>query len=95
VFTYETCCVNSTYEHIHAMVEREKDVSYKTIRKHCSELREWAEGMGYEWIGNKGLKLKDDYAVSFHKSVYRGRRCYFIRHSAIEHIWTEVIRDQG
>jgi hypothetical protein len=88
-FIYTTCCVNADGEDIAAMVDCAINVTYATIRKHCAGLAEWERNMGYERLG---LKLKDDWAVRFHRSRYRGRRCYYIRHSAIEYIWTEQTR---
>jgi len=33
------------------------------------------------------LKLRDDWAVHFHKSTYEGRPCYYMDHSRIEYIF--------
>lgn len=88
LFTYTTCCVNSAAEAIHAMVDSARDVSLATIRRHCAGLDEWARQMSYAVGSERGLHLKDDWAVSFHKSHYKGKPCYYIRHSAIEYIWT-------
>jgi hypothetical protein len=89
-FEYETCCVNSTAELIHAMVDRAIEVTYETVHKHCQGLSEWAANMGYEASSRTGLTLKEDWAVSYYRSRYNGRPCYYVRHSAIEHIWLEV-----
>ncbi len=90
MYIYTTSCVNSTYELISEMVEREKKVSLATIRKHCQGVREWEQQMGYEVDKRKGLTLAQDYHVGYYKSTYGGKPCYFIRHSAIEHIWVKV-----
>ena len=88
-FAYETCCVNSTAELITDMVERAREVTLTTLRRHCAGLVEWEKCQLYA-TGNRrgGLRLAKDYAVSFFKSVYNGKPCYFIKHSAIEYIWT-------
>lgn len=70
------------------MQDRARDVTLATLRRHCAGLEEWERGMSYAVGPERGLHLKDDFAVSFHKSRYRGRPCFYIRHSAIEHIWT-------
>lgn len=87
-YRYATSCINSTAEAIHALVDAARDVCFATIRRHCIGLDDWARDMGYAVGSQHGLHLKDDWAVSYHKSSYRGVPCYYVRHSAIEHIWT-------
>ena len=70
------------------MVDAAKDVSFNTLKRRCADLHQWAHDMGYFVGGERGLHLKDDWAVSYHKSVYDGQPCYYIRHSAIEYIFT-------
>jgi len=88
-FAYTTCCVNSTAAKIHAMVDAARDVTLATLRRHCRDIHQWAHDMSYAVGAERGLHLADDFAVSFHKSHYDGRPCYYISHSAIEYIWTE------
>lgn len=88
-YTYETCCVHSTAEKIGAMTEQARPVTFRTFARHCAGLLEWAHAMLYSVGPEKGLHLKDDWAVHFHKSVYDGKRCYYIDHSRIEYIRTE------
>jgi hypothetical protein len=90
-YIYETCCVNSTAEKIHAMVDVARTVTLSTLRRHIAGLDDWAIGMSYSVGAERGLHLKDDWAVTFHKSVYCGEPCYYIDHSAIEHIFTKSI----
>ena len=80
-------CVSAKGELIRTMVDCSVDVSYSTIRKHCVDLKEFEESLGYVRNPKKGLTIWDDYAVSFHRSKYKGKRCYYIVHSAIEYIW--------
>ena len=84
---YHTCCVNSTAELIHKMVDNAQFVTFATFRRNCAGVDEWAKQAGYSVGPEKGLHLGADFAVSFHKSRYAGRLCYYIRHSAIEYIW--------
>jgi hypothetical protein len=89
---YQYCinCINSTGYLISKMQDDAVSVTYNTIRKHCLGFDEWAKDMGYD-IGCQrgGLRLSQDWAVSFHRSKYRGKPCYYIRHSSIEYIWTK------
>jgi hypothetical protein len=87
---YLTCCVNSTYEKITAMTERARQVTYRTARRAIGSeaFDELCKAMGYvTGIERGGLRIKNDYAVSFHKSVYDGQPCYYICQSAIEYIF--------
>lgn len=86
-YQYETCCVNSTAEAIHAMVDAARDITWRTFARRC-EWHQWAHDMTYAVGAERGLHLAADWAVSYHKSTYRGRPCYYIRHSAIEYIFT-------
>jgi hypothetical protein len=73
---------------LQAMIDNSAEVTLATIRRHCAGLRDWEKLMGYATGGERGLRLKDDYHVSYHKGTFRGRRCFYIVHSAIEYIWT-------
>ena len=86
---YETCCVHANGDDITEMVDQAIDVTYRTILRHCKGLREWAKNMGYEANSREGLTLQKDWHVSYHRSKYRGKRCYYVQHSGIEHIWVE------
>jgi len=89
-YSYETNCVGSTAHAIQSMIDRARSVTLQTIRRHCAELAEFERRMGYDTGSERGgLRLRDDYHVSYFKSVYRGRPCYYVRHSAIEYIWTK------
>jgi hypothetical protein len=83
-YHYTTCCINSTAEFINAMVDNARRVTLRTIQKHCEGLAEWADSMGY---CRGGLTLNRDWSVSYWKSKYRGKPCYYIDHSSIEYIW--------
>lgn len=80
---YLTCCVHSTAEKIDAMTEQGKEISCSTFLKNVNIN---VEDFGYVKSG-KGLKLKDDRCVSFFKSIYEGRPCYYMCHSLIEYIY--------
>jgi len=88
-YRFETDCVSSDAKSINDMCDMGKEVSYTTIKKYCDGLRQWELSMGYQPDGKKGLTLKNDYAVRFFKSKYRGKPCLFIMHSAIEYVWVK------
>ena len=87
-FHFYTDCVSSDGPSINAMVDQAREVTLATFRKHC-EAEDWERAHGYEREGKGGLPLSRDWHVRFFKSKYRGRPCYYITHSAIEHIFIE------
>ena len=85
-YTYETSCVESDGESINEMRHHPDvvSVSYRTMRRHCAGLTQWAKNHGYD----RHLPLSHDFHVSYHKGVYRGAPCYYLVWSGIEFIWT-------
>jgi hypothetical protein len=88
-YTYTTNCVSAKGDDISEMVDIAEDVTYDELKEHCQGLKEWELGNGYQPDGGKGLTLRKDWAVSYHRSKYLGRPCYYIYHSAIESVWTK------
>lgn len=89
---YLTSCVDSTGPKIRAMVDDANDISYQTARRAigAAELDKWARSMSYDTGSDRGgLRLKNDWHVSYHRSTYEGRACVYIRHSAIEYIFID------
>jgi len=83
---YDRCCVdcNDCVDDLNAMIESEKQVTYRTMLRHCEGLSEWAAQHGYD----RDLPLSKDWAVSFHKSTFQDQPCYYLQWSGIEYIWT-------
>lgn len=86
-YFFHTTCVSSTYELITSMQERSREVTYRTMLKHCHGLLSVAHTLGYDRSKTQGLTLKHDWSVSYHKSIYNGMPCYYFVWSHIEHIW--------
>jgi hypothetical protein len=88
-FQYLECCVNSDAESIDGLTESAIPITLSTMRRHC-DITELEKNLSYNVGGQRGgLRLKDDWHVSYYKGVYRGQKCYFLVHSAIEYIFTE------
>jgi hypothetical protein len=87
-YTFETSCVGASGEDINEMLDHwsHEEVTYDEMSKHC-DLSAFEAELGYG--PDIGLELKDDTMVSFWKSRYRGKRCYYLDHSRIEYIWVE------
>lgn len=79
-------CVEADGDSINAMKESATPITYRTFRKHCTGVDEWALDRGYE-LRSPGLTLKKDWHVGYFKSHYEGRPVYYIAWSGIEHIW--------
>ena len=88
-YQFRTSCVNSTAAKINAMVERAREITYKTFIQYV-DMEDLQMFEGYTWgPGRKdGLRLKDDWAVRFYRSRYAGQKCVYIDHSSIEYIFT-------
>lgn len=90
-YTYETCCIHSTAEAINNMVDQARDITWETFRSHVH----WTDvrrvfpyySYGGEMFSpingelTSYYHIKDDWAVGFHKSKYKGIPCYYIQHS--------------
>lgn len=87
-YTFRTTCINSTAKKINDMTDAAKPTTWRAIKANCEWADRWADGMGYVTRG-KGLRIEKDFAISFHKSTYDGKPCYYIDHSRIEHVWTK------
>ena len=68
------------------MIEAAVDVTYRTMRRVCEGLQEWAKAHGYD----NDLPLSKDWHVSYHRSTFKGKLCYFLQWSGIEYIWTDA-----
>jgi hypothetical protein len=97
-YVFWTNCVNSVGELINEMVDDDvsKDVTYETMLAHADGMLEKADELGYDRRSNQGagVTLKNDWAVSFHKSFYCGVPCYYFVYSGIEYIWIQKGRER-
>lgn len=87
---YLTCCVHLSQDEVpdlNAMVEAGRDVSFATFARHC-DWQQFAIEHLYATGSERGLHLKDDWHVGYYRSTWRGAPCYYVKHSAIEHIFT-------
>jgi len=91
MFTFETDCTCSTARWINNMVDQAREVTYETLVRRVGVDQLASVFPFYEWgRGTRaGLRMKDDYMISYYRSKYRGRTCYYVCHSSIEYIFTE------
>jgi hypothetical protein len=86
---FRTNCINSTAPWIIDMVDGAIDITRRTFLQHVDrdDLAAMESALGYADHPSRGLTMAADWHVSYHRSKYRGRRCYYFRHSAIEYIF--------
>lgn len=73
--------------YLEEMLDKASEITYRTFCLHC-DWREASKLFGYDTHPKQGgLMLKNDWAVTYHRSWYKGKRCYFICHSSIEYIF--------
>lgn len=82
-YAFTTTCVSSRADLILDMVDQAREVTWTTFTRyvHRHQLRALFPGPP---------ALERDYHVRFYSSRFKGRRCYFLVHSAIEYVWTEA-----
>jgi hypothetical protein len=82
-----TTCAGADGDDIQDMIDNSIEVTYPTILHHCEGFKEWIRSMGYG--RGKRRWIQNDWSVSYHKSHYKGRPCYYVKHSAIEYVWVK------
>jgi len=81
------CTSPKSLSELEYIIEHERQITYKTFRsKIDTEDFNYIKSMlGYD---NSPIKLKDDWAVSYHKSkLPNGEPVYYLQHSMIEYIF--------
>ena len=87
---YITNCVNCrSVNELHTMIEKAVKISFDSFIKDidADELQSLFPDYNWKKGESNGLKLMDDWAVSYWKSKFRKKPCVFINHSSIEYIF--------
>lgn len=89
-FQLVTTCVQVPPEEVHhlfEMMERARPVSISTFRRH-TDWRPVAKSLGYA-VGrhSDGIRMEKDYHLGFYRSTWKGKPCYYMDHSRIEHVF--------
>lgn len=90
---YRINCTCANGSAIADMVDNAREITWDTFIQHVEKQDLIDLFDYYYWRGyNKkkdtiDLKLSEDYAVSFWKSKYKERPCYYLEHSSIEYIF--------
>ncbi len=89
-YFYETNCTSSTAKLINDMTDQAHEVTYDTLARRVGADQLRYTFPFYTWgPGNEpGIRMKNDWAVAYFRSTYRGRPCYYVQQSSIEYIYT-------
>ena len=83
---------------LQAMTDCARPISYDSFRREVSgaDLDMLADQFGYVKDPQRGgLSLRRDRMVEFFRSVYKGKPCFYMRHSAIEYIFYATFNGLG
>lgn len=85
-FRFVHACPDSTYEDMRAMLDTDEPVSRRTLSYHVGseQLRDIERWLGY----SRELPMSRDWAVGYHRGIYRGVPAYWFRWSGMEYIFT-------
>lgn len=94
-FHFHSSCVcweRSDVDNLSKMIDESSDITRATFLKHVDKdfMNEWERSAGYAIGREKGLRMANDFAVSYHKSKLHGQKVYYFRHSAIEHVFVKA-----
>lgn len=76
------------------MIDASVNITRRTMLRAvgAKQLHEIEAKLGYSNHPKRGLTMAGDYHVSYYRSKLWGRRCYFFKWSAIEHIFTQGVK---
>ena len=70
------------------MIDSAVEVSYRTLARAVGKDQLKQIFDEYDWSSRpRDLTMRDDYAVSYYRSIFEGRPCYYVRFSGIEYVF--------
>lgn len=90
-YRYVGRCVELDGQDITEMTEKATKVSRVTFGTNIGRDNYLliSDGLGYSRHHMQGLTLAKDYHVGYYRSQYRGKPCYYMVHSLIEHVFVK------
>jgi len=89
-YRYVGNCTDGTTEpHLEDMMDKAKQITFRTFAKAVGLDSIRAIFGDYQWGRGKDLRMKNDPYVTYYRSVYNGKPCYYVRHSGIEYIFVD------
>lgn len=93
-FRFRFNCVSapggdSAGDHINEMKRNSLNIARSTFLRKIDrkEMKDIELSLGYFSNHKKGLVMKNDWHVSYWKSNYNGKPCYYFQHSGIEYVF--------
>jgi hypothetical protein len=89
-YRYVGNCTDGTTEpHLADMMDQAKQITFRTFVKAVGLDSIRAIFGDYQWGHGKDLRMKNDPYVTYYRSKYDGKPCYYVRHSGIEYIFVD------
>jgi hypothetical protein len=89
-YDFVISCVDVPREEVddlHAMIEAGRPIEYGTFCRYV-DIGKVADLFGcYSRRKTQGLTIKDDWHIAYFSSTFRGGKCVYMVHSAIEYIF--------
>jgi hypothetical protein len=76
----------ATVEELEYLYDHDMQITFETFARYV-DIAAISAMLGYSFGRQRGLKLRDDYAVQFYRSKFRGKPCYHLDWSDIDHIF--------
>ena len=75
------------------MIDGSIQVARRTLLRAVGEdnLRELEASLGYARWWRQGMTMAQDHHVTYHRSKLYEERVYYVKHSAIEHVFTPEV----
>ena len=98
-FIYMGCCVQLPEQLLGEMIDGNEwtvsnpdinELHFREMQEHCVDLDIWAKVMGYVTESKDGLRIENDWSLSYGKGKWNGFDCYWIDHSRIEYVWVHT-----
>jgi hypothetical protein len=85
-YAFLTSCLGASGDAITAMTAAAEEVTREEMAA-CCDLNTWAKVMEYDSLG---LPYQEDWHLTYWKSNFEGKPCYYVDHSRIEYIFVEA-----
>ena len=96
-YVYHRNCTSFSHTEAHRpgnlieMIDKNIEITRKTFLRHVDswDISAIAGSLGYQTHPSKGLTMKNDFHITYHRSKLYGETVYYFRHSAIEYIFVQ------
>jgi hypothetical protein len=89
-YRYAGNCTGLAADDLHDMMDKARQVTYSTFVKAIGldQLRELFADYG--WGHQRGfVRMKTDPHITYYRSIFKGKHCYYVRESGIEYIFVD------